>query len=46
MTAVTLVLCVVFGMILYNAIATALTEFNPKQTSSGLALNDFVRNIL
>jgi hypothetical protein len=35
----------VFGMILYGAIATALTEFTPKRTSSELALNDFVRNI-
>ncbi len=44
--AVPLVLFGVFGMILYGAIATALTEFTPKRTSSGLALNNFVRNIL
>jgi hypothetical protein len=46
MAAVTLVLFGVFGMILYGAIATALTDFTPKQTSRGLALNNFVRNIL
>jgi MFS family permease len=46
LAAVSLVLLGIFGMILYGAIATALTEFTPKQTSSGLALNNFVRNIL
>jgi predicted MFS family arabinose efflux permease len=46
MTAVTLVLFGVFGMILRGTIATALTEFTPKQKSSGLALNNFVHNIL
>ena len=44
--AVSLVLFGIFGMILYGAIATALTEFTPKRSSSGLALNNFVRNIL
>ncbi|KAL3417751.1 major facilitator superfamily transporter [Phlyctema vagabunda] len=44
--AVPLVLFGIFGMILYGAIATALTEFTPNRTSSGLALNNFVRNIL
>jgi hypothetical protein len=43
--AVPLVLFGVFGMILYGVIATALTEFTPIQTSSGFALNNFVRNI-
>jgi hypothetical protein len=46
MTAVTLVLFGVFGMILRGTVATALTEFTPKQTSSGLALKNFVHNIL
>ena len=46
LAAVPLVLFGVFGMILYGAIATALTEFTPNRTSSGLALNNFVRNIL
>jgi MFS family permease len=36
----------VFGMIFYGAIATPLTEFTPNRTSSDLALNNFVRNIL
>jgi MFS family permease len=44
--AVALMLYGLFGMILYGAISTALTEFTPKKTSSGLALNNFVRNIL
>jgi multidrug resistance protein len=46
MAAVALILFGVFGMIIYGAIATALTEFTPNRTSSGLALNNFVRNIL
>jgi Mg2+/Co2+ transporter CorB len=46
MAAVTFVLFGVFGMILYGAIATAFTEFNSKQTSSCLAIENFVRNIL
>jgi hypothetical protein len=46
MAAVTLVLFEVFRMTFYGAVATALTGFTPKQTSSGLALNNFVRNIL
>jgi MFS family permease len=44
--AVALLLYGLFGMILYGAIATALTEFTPNRTSSGIALNNFVRNIL
>lgn len=44
--AVALLLYGLFGMILYGAIATALTEFTPNRTSSGLALNNFVRSIL
>jgi multidrug resistance protein len=36
----------VFGMILYGAVTTVLTEFTPRRASSGIALNNFVRNIL
>lgn len=35
-----------FGMILYGAVTTVLTEFTPNRSSSGIALNNFVRNIL
>ncbi|KFA50000.1 hypothetical protein S40293_05966 [Stachybotrys chartarum IBT 40293] len=44
--AVALMLYGLFGMILYGAIATALTEFTPNRSSSGLALNNFTRSIL
>lgn len=36
----------VFGMLLFGAVTTVLTEFTPKRSSSGIALNNFVRNIL
>lgn len=32
-------------MLIFGAIATMLTEFLPKKSSSGVALNNFVRNI-
>ena len=45
-TAVALVFCGFFGMVIYGAIFTALTEFNTNRMSSGLALNNIIRNIL
>ncbi|KAK3319474.1 major facilitator superfamily domain-containing protein [Cercophora scortea] len=45
-SAVALLLYGLFGMILYGAVTTVLTEFTPKKSSSGIALNNFVRNIL
>ena len=33
-------------MLLFGSVTTMLTEFMPKQASSGVALNNFVRNIL
>ncbi|KAI8952142.1 major facilitator superfamily transporter [Xylaria longipes] len=35
-----------FSMLLYGAVTTVLTEFTPNRSSSGIALNNFVRQIL
>ncbi|OCK73146.1 MFS multidrug resistance transporter [Lepidopterella palustris CBS 459.81] len=43
------VACVFFGlgmMLVMGAVTTMLTEFTPKRSSSGIAINNFVRNIL
>ncbi|KAI9725470.1 MAG: hypothetical protein M1828_003141 [Chrysothrix sp. TS-e1954] len=34
------------SMLLFGSVTTMLTEFMPKQASNGVALNNFVRNIL
>jgi multidrug resistance protein len=36
----------IFGMLLYGAVTTVLTEFTPGRSSSGIALNNFMRQIL
>ncbi|KAA8644077.1 hypothetical protein EYZ11_005460 [Aspergillus tanneri] len=47
--AVCCVACIVFGlgvMLVMGAVTTVLTEFTPKKSSSGVALANFLRNIL
>ena len=34
------------SMLVFGAVTTVLTEFTPKRSSSGVAVNNFVRNIL
>ncbi|KAI1174102.1 major facilitator superfamily transporter [Nemania sp. FL0916] len=36
----------IFSMLLYGAVTTVLTEFTPNRSSSGIALNNFTRQIL
>ncbi|WEW60428.1 hypothetical protein PRK78_005914 [Emydomyces testavorans] len=38
--------CPIRSMIIFGMTATMLTEFMPKRSSSGIALNNFTRNIL
>ncbi|RAL16798.1 MFS transporter [Aspergillus homomorphus CBS 101889] len=47
--AVVCVACIVFGlamMLVMGTVTTVLTEFTPQRSSSGVALGNFVRNVL